>query len=187
MGAHRLPRPGVDRSAQRRTVPPAQRAAEDRRPTRPRPIGRREQLDFELELGIWIGPESQQGQPIPIGRAAEHVAGYCLLNDWSARDVQSWEYQPLGPFLSKNFATTVSAWVVTPEALAPYRLPLPARPAGDPEPLPYLRDERDRRRGGLDVDLEVLLSRRRPCGTRAFPRSGWPSAPPGTCTGAWPS
>ncbi len=102
-------------------------------------------LDFELELGIWIGPDSRQGQPIPIGRAAEHVAGYCLLNDWSARDVQAWEYQPLGPFLSKSFATTVSAWVVTPEALAPFRLPLPDRPAGDPEPLPYLRDERDRR------------------------------------------
>lgn len=80
-----------------------------------RPSGR---LDFGLEFGVWVGQESQPGQPIPIGRAAEHVAGYCLLNDWSARDVQAWEYQPLGPFLSKDFATTVSAWVVTPEALA---------------------------------------------------------------------
>jgi fumarylacetoacetase len=115
-------------------------------------------LDFELELGIWIGPESQSGQPIPIGRAAEHVAGYCLLNDWSTRDVQAWEYQPLGPFLSKNFATTVSTWVITPEALAPYRIPLPARPAGDPDPLPYLRDEHDQRSGGLDLDLEVLIT-----------------------------
>ncbi len=127
------------------------------------------QLDFELELGVWIGRESQQGQPIPIGRAAEHVAGYCLLNDWSARDVQSWEYQPLGPFLSKNFATTVSAWVVTPEALAPYELPLTPRPAGDPEPLPYLSDERDRRRGGLDVTLEVFLT------TQAMRDNGFPA------------
>jgi fumarylacetoacetase len=119
------------------------------------PSGR---LDFELELGVWMGPESQPGQPIPIGRAAEYVAGYCLLNDWSTRDVQAWEYQPLGPFLSKNFATSVSTWVITPEALAPYRIPLPARPAGDPDPLPYLRDERDQRCGGLDLDLEVLIT-----------------------------
>jgi len=117
-----------------------------------------DQLDFELELGIWIGPESPAGQPIPITRAAEHVAGYCLLNDWSTRDVQSWEYQPLGPFLSKNFATSVSTWVITPEAFAPYRIPLFARPAGDPDPLPYLRDEHDQRSGGLDLDLEVLIT-----------------------------
>ena len=113
-------------------------------------------LDLELELGIWIGPGNEQGEPIPIGHAGEHVAGFCLLNDWSARDVQAWEYQPLGPFLAKNFATTVSAWVVTPEALAPYRA-AQHRPAEDPAPLPYLTDERDRASGGLDLDLEMHL------------------------------
>ena len=113
-------------------------------------------LDLELELGIWIGPGNEQGEPVRIGAAGEHVAGFCLLNDWSARDVQAWEYQPLGPFLAKNFATTVSAWVVTPEALAPYRT-AQHRPAEDPDPLPYLADERDRASGGLDVDLEVHL------------------------------
>ena len=89
------------------------------------------------------------GEPIPIGEAGQHVAGFCLLNDWSARDIQAWEYQPLGPFLSKNFATTVSPWVVTPEALAPFRIPQPQRPEGDPEPLPYLFDEADQREGAL--------------------------------------
>ncbi len=79
-------------------------------------------LDFELELGVWIGPGNAPGEPIPIAHAAEHVAGFCLLNDWSARDIQAWEYQPLGPFLAKNFCTTVSPWIVTPEALAPFRL-----------------------------------------------------------------
>ncbi|MDI3306863.1 MAG: fumarylacetoacetase, partial [Acetobacteraceae bacterium] len=79
-------------------------------------------LDYELELGIWIGPGNALSQPIPIGRAQEHVAGYCLLNDWSARDIQAWEYQPLGPFLAKNFASTISPWVVTPEALEPFRI-----------------------------------------------------------------
>jgi fumarylacetoacetase len=130
-----------------------------KKPDDPAPTYRpSDRLDFELELGVWIGSESQPGQPIPIERAAEHLAGYCLLNDWSTRDVQSWEYQPLGPFLSKNFATSVSTWVITPEALAPYRIALPARPAGDPEPLPYLRDEHDQRSGGLDLDLEVLIT-----------------------------
>ena len=113
-------------------------------------------LDLELELGIWIGPGNEQGEPVPIGRAAEHVAGFCLLNDWSARDVQAWEYQPLGPFLAKNFATTVSAWVITPEALAPYRTGQ-HRPAADPDPLPYLADETDQGIGALDVDLEVQV------------------------------
>ena len=117
-------------------------------------------LDLELELGIWIGPGNEQGEPVPIGRAAEHVAGFCLLNDWSARDVQAWEYQPLGPFLAKNFATTVSAWVVTPEALAPYRTGQ-HRPAADPDPLPYLADESDQEIGALDVGLEVQLLTRR--------------------------
>jgi len=115
-------------------------------------------LDFELELGIWVGGGNPLGDPIPIGDADRHVAGFCLLNDWSSRDVQSWEYQPLGPFLSKNFATTISAWVVTPEALAPYRVAAPARPAGDPAPLPYLHDAADQDSGGLDIELEVLLT-----------------------------
>ena len=119
------------------------------------PCGR---MDYELELGLWVGPGSELGEPLPIGQAAEHVAGYCLLNDWSARDMQAWEYQPLGPFLSKNFTSTVSCWIVTPEALAPFRIPQPERPQGDPRPLPYLMDAADQSSGALDVELEVLLS-----------------------------
>jgi fumarylacetoacetase len=114
-------------------------------------------LDYELELGVWIGPGNEQGNSIPIGETAEHVAGYCLLNDWSARDIQAWEYQPLGPFLSKNFASTISAWIITPEALEPFRTAQPARPEGDPRPLDYLLDEADQREGALDIELEVLL------------------------------
>jgi fumarylacetoacetase len=114
-------------------------------------------LDYELELGVWIGPGNPQGVPIPIDRAADHVAGYCLLNDWSARDIQAWEYQPLGPFLAKSFHTTVSPWIVTPEALAPFRSAQVARPDSDPTPLSYLWDEADQRSGGLDVELEALL------------------------------
>jgi len=117
-------------------------------------------LDYELELGIWIGVGNEQGQPIPIGEAGEHVAGLCLLNDWSARDLQAWEYQPLGPFLSKNFATTISPWVVTAEALAPYRKAQPVRPQGDPQPLDYLLDDRDQAEGAFDIELEVLLQTR---------------------------
>jgi fumarylacetoacetase len=114
-------------------------------------------LDYELELGVWIGPGNALGEPVPIGGARERIAGYCLLNDWSARDIQGWEYQPLGPFLAKNFGTTVSPWVVTPEALAPFRVAQPPRPEGDPAPLPYLLDEADQREGALDLELEVLL------------------------------
>ncbi|MGY8635488.1 fumarylacetoacetase [Bradyrhizobium sp. 14AA] len=114
-------------------------------------------LDYELELGVWIGPGNQLGEPIPIEQAAEHIAGYCILNDWSARDIQAWEYQPLGPFLAKNFGTTISPWIVTPEALAPFRIPQPKRPAGDPPPLPYLFDATDQREGALNAELEVLL------------------------------
>jgi fumarylacetoacetase len=114
-------------------------------------------LDFELELGIWVGPGSQLSAPVSIAEAHEHIAGYCLLNDWSARDVQAWEYQPLGPFLAKNFLTTISPWIVTPEALAPYRIPQASRPAGDPRPLPYLWDDVDQAQGALDIDLEVSL------------------------------
>ena len=115
-------------------------------------------LDYELELGIWIGEGNELGSPIPIGEAAEHIAGYCLLNDWSARDVQAWEYQPLGPFLAKNFLTSVSAWIVSPDALAPFRTPMPLRPEGDPQPLPYLDDAADRESGALAIQLEVTLT-----------------------------
>jgi fumarylacetoacetase len=115
-------------------------------------------LDYELELGIWIGEGNDLGSPIPVAAAAEHIAGYCLLNDWSARDIQAWEYQPLGPFLAKNFLTSVSAWVVSPQALAPFRKPMPARPAGDPQPLLYLDDPDDRATGALAIHLEVTLT-----------------------------
>ncbi|AMS14238.1 fumarylacetoacetase [Pseudomonas chlororaphis] len=114
-------------------------------------------LDYELELGIWIGQGNELGEPIAIGDAAEHIAGFCLLNDWSARDIQAWEYQPLGPFLSKSFITSISPWVVTAEALEPFRRAQTPRPEGDPQPLPYLLDKRDQAAGGFDIELEVLL------------------------------
>ncbi len=114
-------------------------------------------LDYELELGVWIGPGNEAGRPIPIAQAGDHVAGLCLLNDWSARDIQAWEYQPLGPFLAKNFATTVSPWLVTVEALAPFRKPQAVRPQGDPRPLRYLWSEADQTTGAFDIALEVLI------------------------------
>ena len=116
-----------------------------------------ERLDHELELGVWVGPGNAPGTPILVGEAAQHIAGYCLLNDWSARDLQAWEYQPLGPFLSKSFHTTISPWIVTPEALAPFRVAQPRRPQGDPAPLRYLLGEADQQEGALDLELEVLL------------------------------
>ncbi len=103
------------------------------------------------------GPGNELGTPIAIADAASHIAGFCLLNDWSARDIQAWEYQPLGPFLGKSFLTTISPWVVTPEALAPFRTAQAARPAGDPAPLPYLLDAADQATGALDIELEVFL------------------------------
>jgi fumarylacetoacetase len=115
-------------------------------------------LDFELELGFYVGTPSALGEPVPIGKAGEHVFGFCLLNDWSARDIQAWEYQPLGPFLAKNFSTTVSPWVVTAEALAPFRTTAFARPAGDPAPLPHLDDAGDRTGGGYDITMEAYLA-----------------------------
>ncbi|MGZ5895353.1 MAG: fumarylacetoacetase [Xanthobacteraceae bacterium] len=115
-------------------------------------------LDYELELGFFIGTPSQWGTPVPISEAREHVFGYCLLNDWSARDIQAWEYQPLGPFLAKNFATTISPWIVTDEALAPFRTKAFARPAGDPAPLPHLDAAHDRDAGGLDIRMEALIA-----------------------------
>lgn len=114
-------------------------------------------LDYELELGIWVGQGNELGQPIPIAEAGEHIAGLSLLNDWSARDLQAWEYQPLGPFLGKSFHTTVSPWIVTSEALAPYRVAQHPRPDGDPEPLPYLLDDGDQAHGAFDLTLEVVI------------------------------
>jgi len=131
------------------TAPKAQGAGPD--------FGPCARLDFELELGIWIGRGNTLGESIPIDHADEHVAGYCLLNDWSARDMQAWEYQPLGPFLSKSFITSLSPWVVTAEALEPFRCAQAPRPEGDPQPLPYLWSAADQAEGALDIQLEVLL------------------------------
>ncbi len=115
-------------------------------------------LDYELEVGFFVGYGNDHGQPIRINDAEDNIFGLCLVNDWSARDIQRWEYQPLGPFLSKNFATTISPWIVTMEALAPFRAPAFQRPAGDPEPLPYLDSLFNRNRGSFDIKLEVLIS-----------------------------
>jgi fumarylacetoacetase len=111
-----------------------------------------------MELGAWVGAGNTLGAPMPIAEAEAHLFGVSLLNDWSARDLQAWEYQPLGPFLAKNFATTVAPWVVTTEALAPFRVEAPSRPAGDPAPLPYLDGARDRAAGALSLTLEVSLT-----------------------------
>ena len=114
-------------------------------------------LDYEAELGFVIGPGNALGKPIAVGKALDHVFGVLLLNDWSARDVQGWEYQPLGPFLAKSFATTISPWIVTREALEPYRCPAFPRAEGDPRPLPYLWDEADQREGGFSIEVEMHL------------------------------
>ncbi len=114
-------------------------------------------LDYELELAVWIGPGTAIGTGVPIGEAHAHIAGYTLLNDWSARDIQGWEYQPLGPFLGKSFCTTVSPWLITPEALAPFRVAQTPRAAGDPALLPYLSDPDDQAMGALDLTVEVFL------------------------------
>ncbi len=116
-------------------------------------------LDYELEMGFYIGPGNALGEPIPIAEAEQHIFGMCLLNDWSARDHQFWEMAPLGPFLGKNFCTTVSPWIVTMEALAPYRVPF-AHPADEPQPLAYLDSAANSARGGVDVQLEVRLEAR---------------------------
>ena len=113
-------------------------------------------LDYELEVALFVGTGNQLGQAIAISEAESHIFGLCLMNDWSARDIQSWEYQPLGPFLAKNFATTISPWIVPLDALAPYRVPAFARPAGDPAPLNYLRSP-SAERDGIDLNLEVYL------------------------------
>ena len=115
-------------------------------------------LDYEMEVGAFIACGNALGAPIAIGRAESHLAGLCLVNDWSARDIQAWEYQPLGPFLSKNFATTLSPWLVTLDALAPFRTPAFARAAGDPAPLPYLYDAENEQAGGIAISLEVCIT-----------------------------
>ena len=117
-----------------------------------------QRLDYELELAIWVGAGNELGEQIPVAEASAHIAGFGLFNDWSARDLQAWEYQPLGPFTGKNFMSSVSPWVVTQEALAPFRGPVMERAAADPKPLAYLCDEHDLRHGGLRIQLEVLLS-----------------------------
>jgi fumarylacetoacetase len=111
-------------------------------------------LDYEIELGAFLGPGNAPSEPIPAAQAEEHIVGVCLLNDWSARDIQTWEYQPLGPFLAKNFGTSISPWVVTLEALEPFRCPSPPRPAGDPEPLAHLRTPGD---SAFRITMEVWL------------------------------
>jgi fumarylacetoacetase len=121
-------------------------------------VGPSASMDYEMEVGCFVGPGNQLGTAVPIARAEEHLFGLCLVNDWSARDIQAWEYQPLGPFLAKSFATTISPWIVTFEALEPFRVPALARPEGDPAPLPYLSFGRDRDRGGVDLTVEVYLA-----------------------------
>jgi len=120
-------------------------------------VGPSRLLDYELEVGIVVGGGNALGSSIPLADAERHLFGLCLLNDWSARDLQAWEYQPLGPFLAKSFASTVSPWIVTRDALAPFRIPAFTRPEGDPDPLPHLLDQADRRAGGFDLTLEVHL------------------------------
>ena len=119
-------------------------------------VGPSKRLDYELELGIFIGRSNRRGSPIPVAEAESHIFGMCLLNDWSARDLQAWEYQPLGPFLAKNFATTISPWVVTLQALAPFRVPF-VRPEGAPSPLPYLDSLGNRNAGAIDIRLDALI------------------------------
>ena len=128
----------------------------------PAPVfGPSRRLDFELEMGFVVGPGNPLGKRIPIAKALDHVFGLVLLDDWSARDVQGWEAQPLGPFLGKSFATTISPWVVTLEALEPFRCPAFARTGDQPAPLPYLLDEPDQKHGNFDIGLEVLLKTRK--------------------------
>jgi fumarylacetoacetase len=121
-------------------------------------VGPTASMDYEMEIGCFVGPGNPLGTAIPIARAEEHLFGLCLVNDWSARDIQAWEYQPLGPFLGKSFGTSISPWIVTLEALGPFRVPAHARPEGDPAPLPYLSSAEDGERGGVDLTVEVYLA-----------------------------
>lgn len=125
----------------------------------PAPIfGPSRMLDYELEMGFFVSAGNALGSAIPLSEAEDHIFGFCLVNDWSARDIQAWEYQPLGPFLGKSFATTMSPWIVTLDALEPFRVAPAPRPEGDPAPLPYLTSERDYQRGAFDIQLEVALA-----------------------------
>jgi fumarylacetoacetase len=136
------------------------------KPTENEPVfGPTRSLDYELEVGIFVGPGNPQGQGIPMAESEDHIFGLCLVNDWSARDIQSWEYQPLGPFLAKSFATTISPWIVPLEALAPYRVPARERAAGDPAPLAYLSSRTIKGDGpdlaSIDLWLEATIESRR--------------------------
>jgi fumarylacetoacetase len=131
-------------------------------------FGPSQRLDYEVELGFLVGQANALGEPVPIEQAEEHLFGVTLFNDWSARDIQPWEYQPLGPFLSKNFGSTISPWVVTLEALAPFRAPL-QRPPGHPDPLPYLDSQETRAQGALAIQLEAWLQ------TAAMREAGLPA------------
>jgi fumarylacetoacetase len=137
--------------------PSGQQAPPDDKPKDAPTFGPCKLLDYELEVGCFIGPGNGLGEPITTANARDHIFGLCLVNDWSARDIQKWEYQPLGPFLAKNFATTISPYIVTLEALAPFRCPAYRRPDGDPRPLPYLFDESDQAWGGFDITLEAYI------------------------------
>ncbi len=148
-------------------IKPADAAQPSLAPTR--------RLDYELEMGIFSGRGNALGEPVPIERAEAHIFGLVLLNDWSARDVQAWEYQPLGPFLAKSFATTISPWIVTLEALAPFRVPF-ARPAGDPQPLPYLDSPANREQGMFDIALEAWLKTPRMQAPQRLTRSNFRDA-----------
>jgi fumarylacetoacetase len=145
-------------------------AGQRKDPTADQPtFGPTRMLDYELELGAFIGIGNPLGAPVPLAEADQRLAGFCLLNDWSARDIQAWEYQPLGPFLGKSFATSISPWVVTREALEPFRRPRAPRPDGDPAPLAELDSPVDRERGAYGITLEVWLTTARMRGTGAAP------------------
>jgi len=135
-------------------VRPTGQAAVDGPPPQ---FGPTRRLDHELEVGFFVGKGNGQGHAIPVSRSEDHIFGLCLVNDWSARDMQAWEYQPLGPFLAKSFATSISPWLVTLDALEPFRCPAYPRPDSDPRPLPHLHDAGDQARGGLDIQLEVSI------------------------------
>jgi fumarylacetoacetase len=134
-------------------------SGQSKAPDAPHPsFGPSQRLDYEMEIGALVGVGNPLAQPIALDEAEQHLFGLCLLNDWSARDIQAWEYQPLGPFLAKSFVSTISPWVVTIEALAPFRSPAFVRPPEDPRPLPYLSSTSNEESGGIDVKVEVLLS-----------------------------
>ncbi len=139
------------------TRPNGQTRGQTDPPDAPPLFGPSKRLDYEVELGFVAGPGNPLGKPVPVARALEHVFGVVLFNDWSARDIQTWEYQPLGPFLAKSFASTVSPWIVTLEALEPFRCPAFPRSGEDPRPLPYLLDPADQREGGYAIGTSMFL------------------------------